>query len=161
MSGPKAKPKPRPKRNYDRRKAQDAVCQYLASGLHMKQICVKARMPSENTVYRWLAEDKEFQKRYARARTISTEAMEQEIIEIIDDGRNDWMERQNADGSTYEVVNHEHIMRSRARVDTRKWIMARRAPKKYGDRLDVTSGDKPIKPTRVVLVAAGEGDGAE
>jgi hypothetical protein len=84
---------------------------------------------------RWLAEHQEFRDQYARAREAQADYWAEEIVEIADDGTNDYVDRQNKDGSTYETVNSEHINRSRLRVDTRKWLMARMAPKKYGDRI--------------------------
>lgn len=92
---------------------------------------------------RWLHIHSEFRDQYARAREAQAEHWADEIIEISDDGTNDWTERQNKDGSTYEAIDSEHINRSRLRVDTRKWLMARMAPKKYGDKVtqEVTGGD--------------------
>ncbi len=42
------------------------------------------------------------------------------------------------DGSTIRLVDHEHIQRSRLRVDARKWLMSKMAPKKYGEKLQHT-----------------------
>ena len=45
------------------------------------------------------------------------------------------MTRRADDGGAIVVADHEHIQRSKLRVDTRKWAMARMAPKRYGDRI--------------------------
>ena len=42
------------------------------------------------------------------------------------------------------VLNGEHIQRSRLRVDTRKWYLSKLNPKKYGDKVDVTTKGKEI-----------------
>ena len=55
--------------------------------------------------------------------------MGDEVLEIADDGSNDWMERDGRD-----VENSEAIARSRLRVDTRKWVLSRMLPKMYGDK---------------------------
>lgn len=48
-----------------------------------------------------------------------------ECLEIIDDGRNDWVERQASDGRSLGwQVNTEAILRSKARVDTRLRLLA-------------------------------------
>jgi hypothetical protein len=86
---------------------------------------------------RWLASHQEFRDQYAGAREAQADYYAEEIIEISDDATNDWMERQRTDGSTEEVENKEVLARSRLRVDTRKWLMARMAPKKYGEKLDI------------------------
>jgi hypothetical protein len=44
-----------------------------------------------------------------------------ELLEIADDGTNDFVQRQRGD-ETVEVIDHDQIARSRLRVDTRKWM---------------------------------------
>ena len=80
-----------------------------------------------------------------------------EIIEIADDASNDWMERERKDGSTEAVLNYEHVQRSRLRIDARKWLMARMAPKKYGDKITHT-GDENDEPLIVQIVKFSDGD---
>lgn len=111
------------------------ICERMSLGESLREICAEDKMPDKATVMRWLVGNVEFRDQYAKARELQSEHWAEEILEIADDGTNDWMERQNKDGSTYEAVNSEHINRSRLRVDTRKWLMARMAPKKYGDRV--------------------------
>lgn len=122
------------------------ICIRLGLGESLREICSDDDMPSKTTVMRWLAAHSEFRDQYASAREAQADYFAEEILEIADDGSNDWMERKNKDGSTYEVENHEVLNRSRLRVDTRKWLMARMAPKKYGDKIETTvqGGDKPL-----------------
>lgn len=101
----------------------------------MREVCRSDEMPGEATVYRWLAEHEDFREKYVRAREAQADAIFEEILEIADDGTNDWTERQNSDGSSYTVVDHEHVSRSKLRVDARKWMASKLAPKKYGDRI--------------------------
>lgn len=44
------------------------------------------------------------------------------------------------------------MQRSRLRVDTRKFLMAKMKPKKYGDKVDLTSGGEKIQPLLVKFV---------
>jgi hypothetical protein len=67
-----------------------------------------------------------------------------ELNEIADDGSNDYMEKERQDGSSFTVVDSEHIQRSRLRVDTRKWYLSKVLPKKFGDKVDVTTNGKDI-----------------
>ena len=60
--------------------------------------------------------------------------MADEIIEIADDGTNDWMKRQQRNGSIETVTNKDHLERSRQRIDARKWLLSKALPKKYGDK---------------------------
>lgn len=113
-----------------------AICVRLGLGESLREICRDDDMPDKSTVMRWLAQHPEFRDQYACAREAQADYFAEEIIEISDDGTNDWMERKNSDGTTYEVENREVLNRSRLRVDTRKWLMARMAPKKYGDKIE-------------------------
>jgi hypothetical protein len=81
-----------------------------------------------------------FREQYARARESQADYYAEEIIQISDDGTNDWMERRSeaekgAGVDTGWVLNGEHVQRSRLRVDARKWYAGKLAPKKYGDKL--------------------------
>jgi len=89
---------------------------------------------------------------YALARRIQAELMFDEILDITDDGSNDWMQRHGKDGeSTGFAVNGEAVNRSRLRTDTRKWILARMDPKRYGDssKLDLLTTISKTK--RIIL----------
>lgn len=111
------------------------ICERIANGESLRRVCEDESIPALSTVCKWLNENKVFSEQYKRAREDQADLFAAEILEIADDGRNDWMERQGKDGESALVVDHEHIQRSRLRVDTRKWLMARMAPKKYGDRV--------------------------
>jgi hypothetical protein len=116
------------------------ICTLLAEGMSLRAICKMDGLPDKTTVLRWLADDSEFCTQYARAREAQADEMADELLEIADDGTNDWMLRQGKDGADAWAVNGEHIQRSRLRVDARKWLMSKLRPKKYGDRIDLAHG---------------------
>lgn len=112
----------------------DRICERLAQGESLREICRDVDMPDRITVLRWLRKYPLFRNQYAEARDDQADYMADEILDIADNSANDYMVRQRADGSEDEAVNHDNINRSRLRVDARKWLMARLAPHKYGDR---------------------------
>jgi hypothetical protein len=118
------------------------ICNRLAEGESLRSICLDEKMPAQSTVFRWLGDDRyaKFREQYARAREAQADAIFDEILDIADDGSNDWMERRREDGSVDEVVNHEHIQRSKLRVDARKWMAGKLAPKKYGEKVQLDHG---------------------
>lgn len=119
----------------------DAICERLASPESLRSICDDEDMPSKTTVLRWLRQNEEFRAQYARAREDQADAFADEILDISDDGRRDYV----PDEDGHEVVDHDHIQRSKLRVETRKWLMGKMAPKKYGDRLQLANDpDDPI-----------------
>lgn len=111
------------------------ICDRIADGETIRQIAKSEHMPAASTIYLALARDKDFSEHYAKAREAQLTRWEDELLEIADDGSNDWVERERQDGSIDTVLNAEHLNRSRLRVDTRKWIMSKRLPKVYGDRV--------------------------
>jgi hypothetical protein len=117
----------------------DKICDALADARSLRSICCAPDMPSQSTVFRWLGDDRylAFREQYARAREAQADAIFDEMLDIADDGTNDWMERKREDGTIDEIVNHEHISRSKLRIESRKWMAAKLRPKVYGDKLDV------------------------
>lgn len=137
----------------------DTICKRLAKGESLLRICRDEEMPSRETVYQWLFdEEKEyFSDNYTKARNAQADVLFDELLDIADDGTNDYMERESRDGSVFNTVDHEHIARSRLRVDTRKWYLSKVLPKKYGEKLDVdhTSKGKQIVGFNYILPEDG------
>ncbi|WP_185269591.1 terminase small subunit protein [Chryseobacterium bernardetii] len=120
-------------------------------GTPLRTILKRKGMPSSSTFFIWLNEDDSLSKRYAQAKEIQVEALADEILEIADDGSNDYMTIIKGD-MEYNVENKEVTNRSRLRVDTRKWLLSKIIPKKYGDKIDITSdGEKVTGSIPVVL----------
>lgn len=80
--------------------------------------------------------------------------MAEEIIEIADDSSEDYIKLgDDGDGPSIKF-DSEHVNRARLRVDTRKWIMARLSPKKYGDKLQQEiTGPGGVQPVLNILVS--------
>jgi hypothetical protein len=108
-----------------------AICARLAEGESLRAICRDDAMPDCATVFRWLAKHDEFREQYTCAREAQADALADEILEIADDGRNDTY--LDSEGNTR--TDQEVIARSRLRVDSRKWLASKMAPKKYGDKV--------------------------
>jgi hypothetical protein len=129
----------------------DIICTRLGDGESLRGICSGDDMPDKSTVMRWLADNLVFRDQYARAREVQADTMAEEILEISDDGTNDWMERRSeaekgAGVETGWVLNGEHVQRSRLRVDARKWLASKMAPKKYGDKMQLGGdADNPVE----------------
>lgn len=118
----------------------DKICEEIVLGFSLRTICKKESMPCVSTIFNWLRTNESFLEQYEKAKESQADSLAEEILDIADDGTNDWMERQNKDGSTYIALNVEHVQRSRLRVDARKWIASKLKPKKYGDSAMVKIG---------------------
>lgn len=113
------------------------ICQRIADGESLRKICKDDDMPARSTVFRWLVHEDGFSDRYTRARELQADAIFDEILDISDDGRNDYMESSDDEGGIAYKLNGEHIQRSRLRVDARKWMAGKLRPKKYGEKLEL------------------------
>ncbi len=135
------------------------ICARIAEGFTLRQIARELGC-THGAIVQWYAADPVFANLYAQAKEAQAERFAEEIIEISDDGSNDWMKRELEGGAIVEIPDQEHINRSRLRVDARKWLMAKMAPKRYGDKLQVDmrqEGDPAAVPyERLMSVAAGQ-----
>lgn len=136
------------------------LCLRLASGRTLRSVCRDDDMPCRRTVTSWLLLDYEkkedhpavhddFLRHYTRAREEQTENVHDEIVEIADDGSNDYIELEMKNGKKKMLFDKEHVQRSRLRVDARLSWLANTEPKKYGKNIKVESQalGKDGKPT--------------
>jgi hypothetical protein len=106
----------------------------MRNGLSAFKACEAAGL-SQSTFNLWVNEDAELAAEYARAREDLIERIANEVIELSDadvgmqpDGKKDWAA----------------VQKHKLQVDTRKWLLSKLAPKKYGEKIEV-SGD-PVNP---------------
>lgn len=125
----------------------ETICERLAEGEGLVAICEDEAIPNRATVYRWIRAHEDFRDMYARAREAQADWFFEEILKIADDGSSDWTEKEGSNGSTYTVVDHENIARSKLRVDARKWVLAKMLPKKFGDRSTLEVKDDRREPS--------------
>jgi hypothetical protein len=126
------------------------ICERLAEGQSLREICRSPHIPvAEKTVRNWALTDREgFAAQYARARELLHAHWADEIIDIADDGVNDFMERRLKDGTLQTKPAYEVIQRSALRVDARKWLLSKLHPEQYGERKTTTltgPGGGPIQ----------------
>jgi len=115
-----------------------SICKYIVEGYSLRHIEAQEGMPHKSTIMDWCIKYPDFADQYARAKEHQAEAFAEELLDIVDDATNDWIERENQKtGQPYIALNEEAIARSRLRMEARKWLMGKMKPKKYGDKLDV------------------------
>lgn len=135
----------------------DEICRRTAEGETLNEICRDDHMPARKTVNEWSIHDYNgFSAIYARAKDDQLEFWAQEIVTIAEDGSNDWQDRQLKNGDSIRVVDREHVERSKLRIDTRKWLLAKLKPRKYGDRVAL-AGD-PEAPLKMDIEVRGAAD---
>lgn len=137
----------------------DTICHRISEGDSVRTIVKDSEMPSSSTIFRWLLDEekKPFWEQYEKARNIQAELMFEELLDIADDGSNDWVLREGKNEDEWWQQNGEALARSRLRVDTRKWYLSKVLPKKFGDKMDLTSGGEKIEQTPIYGGISGHG----
>lgn len=129
----------------------EAICKEIeTSSLGLGKICEKHGL-KRYSVLDYIRENPDAANRYARAKELQMDYLAEEILDISDDSTNDTLYTEKG-----EMENKEWTNRSKLRVDTRKWLMSKLAPKKYGDKVDVTSGGNSIAPFVLTLTDSDE-----
>ena len=115
---------------------REDICKEIIAGKSLVKVCEMKSMPSLETVYQWLASDPVFSDNYARAKELREDAVFEECLSIADDAPAD------------------EVAKARLKIDTRKWMLGKMAPKKYGDKqtLEHTGKDGAALPAPVINV---------
>ncbi len=114
----------------------DKICALLSEGKSLRTVCLANDLPDKMTVFRWLRTKPEFCDQYAKAKNEATDALADEIQDISDDALEIITGNDKSDNA--------RVHAQQLRIDTRKWIMAKMKPKKYGDKLDLTTGGEKL-----------------
>jgi len=133
-------------RHYDLDTAME-ICDEIANGRTLKEICHDKGMPSSATVFRWMHEHPEFRAAYECAVAAYCDEQCNEMTRIADQAERDLINVDKNDGTTVVKVNREIIDRSRLRIETRQWIVEhRRFPGTFGKPKLRSSGEDESLP---------------
>jgi hypothetical protein len=138
----------------------EAICERLSKGEPLAQICRDKGMPKVTTLWDW-QNDKDnpdraaqISERFARAREVGYDAIATKCLDIADDNTTDVEMVEITEGVTVERVNHDVVQRAKLRIETRLKLLACWDPKRYGTKIDHTSGGKTIVAPVVTFQAA-------
>ena len=101
----------------------DAILVDVAAGLSAVK-AAESRGIDRKTFYRQVAANEGMRHKYARAKEVGLSVWEEQINEIADDVPPD----------------AASVAKARLQVDTRKWLMAKLAPRKYGEQINLEHG---------------------
>ena len=129
----------------------EEICDRLASGEPLLEICRSPGMPPEKTVRMWARQKTEphvrgaepFASKYTRARSIGYEVLADQILTI-------------GDASIYHNGDPDNALVQHARLmsENRKWLLSKMLPKQFGDKVtqEITGEDGGALITRIELV---------
>ncbi len=126
-----------------RQELADGVLAGMRDGLTCYKACEKMGI-TQSAFLRWVDIDPALREVYTRAREDLVERIANEILEISDrdveisgDGKKDWAA----------------IQKHKLQVDTRKWLLSKLAPKRYGEKLEISGDqDSPLKIEKIERV---------
>jgi hypothetical protein len=108
------------------------ICGRLAEGESLRSICRDERIPAESTVRGWDLDNVQgFSAEFKRAREIGTDVEFERLAEMASE------EPRTVKGFT----DAGWVNWKRNQIDTFKWMLARKLPKKYGDKIAHTGED--------------------
>jgi len=114
------------------------ICERLATGEPLAQICRDAHMPAFQKVYEWMGRDQDLSGAIARAREIGYDKMAEEVLQIADTPMMGQIQTMDDKGST--IRTEDMLGHRKLQIETRLKLLAKWNPKKYGDRT-VLAGD--------------------
>ncbi|HHI2788604.1 TPA: DNA-binding protein [Escherichia coli] len=130
---PAAKKTGRP-HGYTEEKALE-ICELVADGQSINKISKMPDMPARSTILKWFRDVPEFSDMYMRAKEIGFEILADEIIDIADAAEN---------------TDKDQCRRHQLMIETRKWLLAKLQPRKYGERVtQEIVGNKEEAPVQV------------
>ena len=120
----------------------------MHEGASLRTACRIAGVPA-STFLTWVSKDSSLAEQYAHAREMLIEHMSEDLLEI-----SDAPVPSTATGATDSGA----VAKQRLQVDTRKWLLSKLAPKKYGDKVehDLKSSDGSMTPTQPVYKIVNE-----
>lgn len=115
------------------------ICRKISSqSKGITRLCKEnPNFPDRSTIFEWRLTNPEFSDLYDKAKLAQIEVLHDDLIEISDDTSLDLVENDKG----HMVCNNEFINRSRLKIDTRKWILERLAPKKFGTKQEMTRSE--------------------
>ena len=123
-----------PKTHSNRDKLSEVVLEAMHDGMSLRKACIEAGI-SAATFVRWCDESESLAKQYVCAREACIDKIADEIIEISDEA---------VPTTSQGSLDSAAVAQNRLRVDSRKWLLSKLAPKKYGDKIEtVHSGTGP------------------
>lgn len=128
----------------DRIDIAQRVFDHMAKGLSLRKACETVGV-NVMTVGHWIDADPELQLQYTRARESLHDYIAQEIMDIADADP-----RETPSGQ----IDPAAVQKQKLQIESRKWLLSKVAPKKYGDKLEL-SGDKenPLKIEQTIDVS--------
>lgn len=111
------------------------ICERLAAGESLLQICKSPGLPTPSTVRQWVVADwMGFAGHYTRAREAGLDVLAEQCLTIADNPAPGEVVEVGPDGAR-KVTRADQLGHRRLQFDARRWYLSKLAPKRFGDRV--------------------------
>lgn len=125
----------------------ESVLDTMRSGKSLRTACDMNNLATSAFMV-WVSEDRKLQEQYKSAREAMIDKIADDTVALSEESP-----ERGPDGK----VDTGWVSNQRLRIDTRKWLLSKLAPKKYGDKIEVSGdADSPLKIERIERVVIGE-----
>ncbi len=111
----------------------DLVCDQIARGISLRQICEDEGLPTKETIFSWLVKHDDFYAKYARARLAQAEVMDDRIMDTADRC----------------LAGELDAHAAKVAIGAYQWRAAKLAPKVYGDATMLKHADANGEPFKI------------
>lgn len=125
----------------------DAICDRIANGEPLREICRDEEMPAWRTVYNWQEANPDFKARIAHSRELGEEAIIQDCLRIADTPLIGEEVEESENGM--KVKRGDMLGHRKLQIETRLKLLAKWNPRKWGEKVDLNHGGQEGNPVQV------------
>jgi hypothetical protein len=130
------------------------VLKAVEDGEPLRNVLMRGDAIGKRVFYDMIRESEELRAQYAHAKEIAAEMLFDRMLEIAENPQEGQTIQDGPNGVT--ITSADMLGHRRLLIDTIKWRLSKEAPKKYGDKLDLTSGDKPLLAPVIGMIIKNE-----
>jgi hypothetical protein len=128
----------------------NTICDEIAEGRSLRKVLLDEGMPDRTTFFKWIDDNKERINQYTRACEARADLIFDETFEIADNTIEGTVIETDDSGRTKEKKG-DMLGHRKLQIDTRRWALSKMQPKKYGDKLDLSSDDGSMTPQTNII----------
>ena len=133
------------------------VLSHVEEGKSLRKACEEIGIP-RTTFEDWERADEALAVQYAHAREKRADLIFEEMLQIADTPKIGTIETAKEWGT--EVQTKDMVDHRKLQIETRKWMLGKMSPKKYGERLDLTHANPDGSALTVKILRLGDAEKA-
>lgn len=120
------------------------ICEEIGSGKSLRKVLLADDMPAMSSVFLWLQNVEGFSEQYRIATEQRTETQNEMLVDMGDEAI---AHAEDCDPKAAGAI----VSAYKLKADNFKWAMSKTKPKKYGEKMDVTSDGEALKGNTIIF----------